>query len=94
LCGYYLLQITVENLKDSKIEEHYKGLKFAEEAFQQAGWCYQQLKDLVDIRPIFHWKDRRVKTHIFLCILAQTVINKIKDILKLKSWLKEGKFFF
>jgi transposase len=86
LCGYYLLQTTVENLKDSEIEEHYKGLKFVEEAFRQ-------LKDLVDIRPIFHWKDRRVKTHIFLCILAQTVVNKIKDILKLKGWLKEENSF-
>jgi len=40
------------------------------------------LKELVEIRPIFYYKDRRVKTHIFLCILAQSVVNRIRDVLK------------
>ena len=50
---------------------------------------FRQLKDLVEIRPIFHWKERRVKTHILLCLLAQTVVNKIKDTLKETGWLNE-----
>jgi len=82
LCGYYILQTTKVDLVDKEVETHYKQLKFVEDAFRQ-------LKDLVEIRPIFHWKDRRVKTHIFLCILAQTVVNKIKDRLKETGWLNE-----
>ena len=82
LCGYYILQTTKVDLVDKEVETHYKQLKFVEDAFRQ-------LKDLVEIRPIFHWKERRVKTHIFLCILAQTVVNKIKDRLKETGWLNE-----
>ena len=82
LCGYYILQTTKVDLLDKQVETYYKQLKFVEDAFRQ-------LKDLVEIRPIFHWKERRVKTHILLCILAQTVVNKIKDRLKETGWLNE-----
>jgi len=84
LCGYYVLCTTKVDLADKEVETHYKQLKLVEDSFKQ-------LKDLVEIRPIFHWKDRRVKTHVFLCILAQTVVNKIRDTLKQKGWLNEEK---
>jgi len=84
LCGYYVLCTTKVDMEDKEVEVHYKQLKFVEDSFKQ-------LKDLVEIRPIFHWKDRRVKTHVFLCILAQTVVNKIRDTLKQKGWLDEEK---
>lgn len=84
LCGYYILETTKEDMADKEIERQYKGLKFVEEAFRQ-------LKDIVEIRPIFHWKERRVRTHIFLCILAQTIVNKVKDRLKEVGWIEEGK---
>lgn len=84
LCGYYVLQTTKLSIPDKEVESHYKQLKFVEDSFRQ-------LKDMVEIRPIFHWKERRVKTHIFLCILAQTVVNKIKDRLKETGWLDEKK---
>jgi len=79
-----VLCTTKVDLEDKEIETHYKQLKLVEDSFKQ-------LKDLVEIRPIFHWKDRRVKTHVFLCILAQTVVNKIRDTLKQKGWLDEEK---
>ncbi|MDD5689517.1 MAG: hypothetical protein PHQ76_04470 [Caldisericia bacterium] len=75
LCSYYLLCTTKVNLGDKEVEVYYKQLKLVEDSFKQ-------LKDLVKIRPIFHWQDRRVKTHLFLCILAQTVVNQIKGHLK------------
>lgn len=84
LCGYYVLQTTKVTMPDKEVETHYKQLKFVEDSFRQ-------LKDLVEIRPVFHWKERRVKTHIFLCILAQTVVNKIRDRLKETNWLSEEK---
>ena len=84
LCGYYILETTKLEMADKQVESHYKQLKFVEDSFRQ-------LKDLIEIRPIFHWKERRVKTHIFLCIIAQTVVNKIKDALKQAGWLKEEK---
>ena len=84
LCGYYILKTTVEDMDEEEVERHYKGLKFVEDAFRQ-------LKELVEIRPIFHWRERRVKVHVFLCILAQTIVNKIRDVLKGAGWLNEGK---
>lgn len=84
LCGYYILRTTVVGMGDEEVEAHYKELKFVEDSFRQ-------LKDLVEIRPIFHWKNRRVRTHIFLCILAQCVVNRIRDRLKSVGWLGEGK---
>ena len=82
LCGYYILQTTVTDMEEKEIEQHYKSLKFVEDAFRQ-------LKQLIEIRPIFHWKERRVRTHIFLCIIAQTIVNKIIDVLTVNGWLGE-----
>jgi transposase len=45
---------------------------------------------LLDIRPVYHWKDRRVKTHIFLCLLAQTVLNDTKKCLKKAGWFNKN----
>jgi transposase len=84
LCGYYIIKTTLIDMKEDKIEENYKQLKTVERAFRE-------LKELVRIRPIFHWEDRRVKTHIFLCILAQTIVNKIRERLKVSGWLDEKK---
>jgi len=39
-------------MEEKEIEQHYKSLKFVKEAFRQ-------LKQLIKIRPIFHWKERR-----------------------------------
>jgi len=86
LCGYYILQTTVEDMSEEEIEERYKELKFVEDVFRQ-------LKNIAEIRPIFHWKERRVLTHIFLCILAQTTINKAMEKLKEAGWLQGEKTF-
>ncbi|MEI6157814.1 MAG: IS1634 family transposase, partial [Atribacterota bacterium] len=50
LCGYYILKTTASDLKDEEVERHYKGLKWVEDSFRE-------LKDLVEVRPIFHWKE-------------------------------------
>ena len=71
-------------MEEKEIEQHYKSLKFVEEAFRQ-------LKQLIEIRPIFHWKERRVRTHVFLCIIAHTIVNKIIDVLTVGGWLQEEK---
>ena len=73
LCGYYVLETTEVGMPDSEVEENYKKL-------QQVERIFRELKDLIEIRPVFHWKDRRVRTHIFLCIIkySSAVQGKIK----------------
>ncbi|WP_460178022.1 IS1634 family transposase [Thermodesulfovibrio hydrogeniphilus] len=84
MCGKYILQTTLIKEEDEEIERQYKELQTVEDAFKQ-------LKDFVEIRPIYHYKDRRVRTHIFLCVVAQTVLNRLMDELKEKGWLRESK---
>ena len=84
LCGYYILETSEVDLEDEKVEEHYKGLQEVEQVFRD-------LKDLIDIRPVYHWIDRRVKTHIFLCLIAQVVLSKVRRRLKEGGWLGKRK---
>lgn len=80
LCGYYILKTTEKDSKPEVIEEKYKRLKEVEKVFRD-------LKEHLSIRPIYHWKDRRVQTHIFLCLLSQVVLSHTRKRLKEAGWL-------
>jgi len=84
LCGYYVLQTSETQMQDEKVEEYYKRLREVEDVFRD-------LKDLIDIRPVYHWIDRRVKTHIFLCLLSQVVLGGVRRKLKKEGWLGKRK---
>ena len=84
LCGYYILETSETEMEDEKVEESYKRLKEVERVFRD-------LKDLINIRPVYHWVERRVKTHIFLCLLAQVVLSTVRKKLKRKGWLGKRK---
>ncbi|KXA89986.1 hypothetical protein AKJ57_04605 [candidate division MSBL1 archaeon SCGC-AAA259A05] len=62
MAGKFLL-VTTSNLKPDKIMEAYKDLKDVEKAFDE-------LKNFFKIRPIYHRTDKRVKGHVYVCILA------------------------
>lgn len=46
---------------------------------------FRQMKDdkCISVKPMFHWKDERIKAHIFYCVMAYRLccimINKIKE---------------
>ena len=63
LDGVFVLLTTREDLPISKVVDSYKNLKEVEMLFDD-------LKHFVDIRPIRHWLGKRVRAHVFLCILA------------------------
>ncbi|KXA96927.1 hypothetical protein AKJ39_03970, partial [candidate division MSBL1 archaeon SCGC-AAA259J03] len=46
----------------------YKELKDVERAFHQ-------LKNLLDLRPVYHSTDKGVRGHVFVCILALLLIR-------------------
>jgi transposase len=79
LCGYYILETSETDMKAEDVELHYKELQKVERIFRD-------LKEHLDVRPVFHWKDRRVKTHIFLCIIAQTILGHTRKCLKQIKW--------
>lgn len=84
LCGYYILQTSETKMEDDKVEGSYKRLQEVERVFRD-------LKDLIDIRPVYHWVERRVETHIFLCLLSQVVLAKVRRKLKEGAWLGKKK---
>jgi transposase len=61
--GIFILQTNRKDLPAGKVVDSYKDLKEVEALFDD-------LKHFVDLQPIRHWLTRRVRAHVFLCILA------------------------
>ena len=63
LDGISVLLTNRYDLEPAKVVESYKNLKEVEMLFDD-------LKSFVDIRPIRHGLERRVRAHVFICILS------------------------
>jgi transposase len=61
--GTTVLKTCNRDLSDEQVVAKYKELSRVEEAFRE-------LKDFIDLRPIYHRKARRISAHIFICVLA------------------------
>jgi transposase len=62
IAGRFLL-VTTSDLTEERAMEAYKELCSIERAFRE-------IKDFVRIRPVYHSKDRRVRAHVFVCVLS------------------------
>jgi transposase len=74
--GKYLIQTEEADLSAVKAVEIYKELSEVERAFAE-------LKDVIEMRPIYHHNDDRVKAHIFIASLAFLLDRALEK--KLKS---------
>lgn len=63
LDGKFVIKTTEHNLTMKDIVFRYKDLTDIEDGFRE-------LKDFIKVSPIYHWRYRRVKAHIFICMLA------------------------
>jgi len=66
LDGLYVVRTSLpqETLSTEQTVAAYKDLSQVEQAFRS-------LKSVdLQVRPIFHWKDDRIRSHVFLCMLA------------------------
>lgn len=61
--GYYAIQTSETNLSVEKILDAYHSLWKIEESFRI-------MKSTLEVRPIFHWTERRIKGHFVVCFLA------------------------
>ena len=61
--GVFILSTTRQDLSPRKVVESYKNL-------QEVETLFDDLKHFVDIHPVRHWLETRVRAHVFLCILA------------------------
>lgn len=69
--GYKALSTTT-NLPIEKILNKYKDLFEVEHAFRT-------LKSQLEIRPVYHWTDKRIEGHISMCFLAYTFLNYLRN---------------
>lgn len=69
--GKFLLRTSDETLSAADIAEGYKGLYEAERGFRDA-------KSTIDLRPVFHHKDERIRAHVQLCWLALLLIRVVE----------------
>lgn len=73
--GKYLIQAEGCNLSAVEAVQVYKELSEVERAFRQ-------LKDVIDLRPIYHQTDRRVEAHLFVAALAFLLDRALEKKLK------------
>ncbi len=75
--GIFILQTNRNDIEMFKVVETYKNLKEVEMLFDD-------LKHFVDIRPMRHWLENRVRAHVSLCILG-LLLKRIFEINYLQS---------
>lgn len=61
--GTTILKTNREDLPAEEIVSRYKDLAQIEDTFRE-------LKDFIELRPIYHRVDPRVRCHVFICVLA------------------------
>ena len=75
LDGVYVLETNVpaSEMAQDQVRDNYKRLQLVERAFRY-------LKTDLQIRPLFHWKERRIKGHVFVCYLAYLVEQQMRRV--------------
>lgn len=74
--GFKALSTTTE-LEVEEILSKYRDLFEVEHTFRA-------LKSQLEIRPVFHWTDKRIRGHICMCFIAFTFINYLKNVTQLQ----------
>lgn len=81
LDGLYVIRSSVDKkqMSDAEVVANYKNLEMVERAFRS-------LKSIdLNVRPIYHRLEERVRAHIFICTLAYHIEHQMRT--KLKSLL-------
>src|SRR3989338_7498234 len=70
--GMWIIRSSTKDLTTEELIKTYKDLKTIEASFRT-------IKDVIELRPIYHHKDNRVKGHVFVCILAFLVTRLLEQ---------------
>ncbi len=76
--GKYVLRTSLDEDKASneKIDSYYRSLQLAERAFRH-------IKSYLKVRPVYHYRRRRVRSHVLICFLAFYLVKTME--LELRS---------
>lgn len=72
--GYYAIQTSEKNLQPSEVIEAYHNLWKIEESFRI-------MKTTLEVRPIFHWTEKRIRGHFVLCFLSFLMMRTLEILL-------------
>jgi transposase len=75
LDGAYFLKTSRKDMEPEEVWRTYMVLTRVESAFRD-------LKGTLDMRPVYHRKETRVETHIFLCVLAYHLQAAIEHLMQ------------
>ena len=70
--------ITNTTLDAAKVISEYNGLWVVERAFRIS-------KGSLDMRPMFHFTERRIEAHVCICFIAYKVYKELERLIKLKD---------
>jgi len=70
LNGTFVIQTNEDQYNDEKLIKVYKNLNKVETAFRV-------IKHDLDLRPMFHWKEERVKGHVYVYVLALFILRQL-----------------
>lgn len=73
--GYFALCTNIKNGCEKELLGYYRGLWQVEQSFRV-------MKHNLEIRPVFHYTQRRIKAHFALCYMAFCVIRQVEFKLK------------
>jgi transposase len=77
--GFFMIESSQTEMKAQEMEDTYKSLQIVERAFDD-------VKNHLQIRPVFHYKEERIKGHIFSCFLSYHLLHQFRiqcaDLLK------------
>jgi transposase len=80
LCGRYVISTSLDKdeVPAAQVVRYDRSLLNVEHRFRV-------LKDFLELRPIFHWTEDRVRGHVALCVLAATIeAVMVKDLVHAK----------
>ena len=83
--GKYLISTSDEQLSAEDVVLGYKQLASVERVFRD-------MKHLIDIRPVYHRREERIRSHVLLCWLAMLMI-RIAEHETGKTWFQMKKLF-
>ena len=72
--GVYFLRTSYQNPTEDELWDVYNTIREVESTFR----C---LKSDLQVRPVFHQKDKRIEAHIYLTLLAYQLVNTIRYML-------------
>jgi transposase len=73
--GKLVLETTNRTMTPEEVVHQYKELQDIER-------CFRTLKSSLDIRPMYHWVDRRIEAHIFICVMALQIQRLMRQRLR------------